>query len=64
MEQIRSFFVQALVDVGDWWKVEFAEGKENPAALIQPHEIFKLTNYLLEKANYFSHVGNAVQSAP
>lgn len=63
VEQIRSFFVQALVDIGDWWKVEFESGKENPAALIQPHEIFKLTNYLLEKAGYFSHVGNAIQSA-
>lgn len=63
VEQIRSFFVQALVDIGDWWMAEFADGRENPNALIKPHEIYKLTNYMLQQANYFSHVGNAVQSA-
>jgi hypothetical protein len=63
VEQIKSFFQQALVDIGDWWDVEFQNGKEQPEALLQPHEVFKLTNYMLDKADYFSHVGSAIQSA-
>ena len=30
---------------------------------IKPHEITKLTNYMLECTNYYNHVGNSVQSA-
>lgn len=63
VEQIKSFFQQALVDIGEWWDVEFADGDEHPEAKIQPHEVYKLTNYMLEKADYFSHIGNAIQSA-
>lgn len=63
VEQISSFFQQALVDIGEWWSVEFADGGEHPEAKLQPHEVYKLTNYMLEKAQYFSHVGNAIKSA-
>lgn len=63
VEQIKSFFQQALVDIGDWWKAEAAYPSAEEAMLIRPHEITKLTNYMLEKALYFSHVGNSVQSA-
>jgi hypothetical protein len=63
VEQIRSFFQQALVDIGDWWKVEvcYPDGEETMP--IRAHEITKLTNYMLENATYFSHVGNSIQSA-
>lgn len=63
VEQIRSFFQQALVDIGEWWKAEQAHPGDTAGALIRAEEITKVTNYMLEKANYFSHVGNSVQSA-
>lgn len=63
VEQIKSFFQQALVDIGDWWKAEACYPDAEQGMLIRPHEITKLTNYMLQKAGYFSHVGNTVQSA-
>lgn len=63
VEQIKSFFQQALVDVGEWWSAESCYPDYEANALIKPHEITKLTNYQLEKANYFSHVGNTIESA-
>jgi len=63
VEQIKSFFQQALVDIGDWWKCECAYPDAEYSLLIRPHEITKLTNYMLEKAMYFTHVGDSVQSA-
>ncbi len=63
VEQIKSFFQQALVDVGDWWKAEAKYPGGELALLIRPEEVTKLTNYQIEKALYFSHVGNCVQSA-
>lgn len=63
VESIRSFFVQALVDVGDWWNADarYADGEQ--AMKVRPAEITKLTNYFLENCMYFSHVGNSIQSA-
>jgi len=63
VEQIRSFFQQALVDLGGWWKAEAQFPEAEESLLIRPHEITKVTNYMLEKANYYSHVGNSIQSA-
>lgn len=63
VEQIKSFFQQALVDIGDWWKAESCYADDELAMPIRPHEITKVTNYMLEKAKYFSHVGNSIQSA-
>lgn len=63
VEQIKSFFQQALADIGDWWQAEAAHPDGEEAMLIRPHEITKLTNYMLEKAGYFAHVGNSIQSA-
>lgn len=64
VEQIKSFFQQALVDLGDWWRCvprnESATGEEMS---ITPEEVQQLTNYMLKKADYYSHVGNSVQSA-
>jgi hypothetical protein len=63
VEQIKSFFQQALADLGDWWKCEphFADNEQG--LLVRPHEVTKLTNYFLQDARYFSHVGNSIQSA-
>lgn len=63
VEQIKSFFQQALADLGDWWKCEARFPDSEQGMLIRPHEITKLTNYMLTKARYFSHVGNSIQSA-
>lgn len=63
VEQIKSFFQQALVDIGEWWKADTHFAQDEAGMLIRPHEVTKLTNYFLEKALYFSHVGNSIQSA-
>jgi hypothetical protein len=63
VEQIKSFFQQALVDIGDWWKAEAKFAQNEEAMLIRPHEITKMVNYQLENALYFSHVGNSIESA-
>lgn len=63
VEQIKSFFQQALADLGDWWKCEPYYGENEQALIIRPHEITALTNYFLGKSKYFSHVGNSIQSA-
>lgn len=62
VEQIKSFFQQALADLGDWWSAECAYGG-GEAMKVRPEEITKLTNYKLERAGYFSHVGNSIESA-
>jgi hypothetical protein len=63
VEQNKSFFQQALADIGDWWKADAAYADLEESMIIKPHEITKLTNYMLEQALYFSHVGNSIESA-
>lgn len=63
VETNKSFFQQALVDTGDWWKAEASYPDADMTLLVRPHEITKLTNLMLEKSYYFSHVGNSVESA-
>lgn len=63
VEQIKSFFQQALVDIGDWWKAESPDARSAEQMPIRPEEITRLTNYMLEKSNYFAHVGDCIQEA-
>lgn len=63
VEQIKAFFQQALSDLGDWWSADAASGENDVGMLVRAHEITKLTNYMLTKANYFSHVGNSIETA-
>jgi len=63
VEQITSFFQQAITGTGDWWRCVPKDGTDGVGLLVRPEEIFKLTNHMLKKANYYSHVGNSVQSA-
>lgn len=63
VEQIKSFFQQALADLGDWWKCEVRFPDNLQSLLVRPEEITKLTNFMLERARYFSHVGNSIESA-
>jgi len=62
-EQTKSFFQQSLSDLGDWWSAKATDNTDGSQMLIKPEEIQKLTNYMLKKAGYYSHVGNSVQSA-
>ena len=62
VSQITSFFQQALADLGEWWRVVPKNADDADTMPLSAEEIQKLTNYELEKANYYSHVGNAVQS--
>lgn len=63
VEQNKSFFQQALADLGEWWKADACYPDAEQGMLIKPHEITKLSNYMLDRANYFSHVGNSIESA-
>ncbi len=61
VEQIKSFFQQALADLNDWYRITSRAGGDGENMLIKPHEMYKLQNYMLNRADYFSHVGNSVQ---
>lgn len=63
VEQIKSFFQQALADLGEWWRAEAAYPDAETTMPIRPHEITKLTNHMLTEARYFTHVGDSIQSA-
>lgn len=62
-EQIKSFFQQSLADLDDWWRCEANNGTDGSALPIRPEEIEKITNHMLKKADYFSHVGMSVQQS-
>lgn len=63
VEATRAYFQQALVDVDNWWSCNTKDGTDGAAMLIKPQETYKLTNYMLQKANFFSHVGNCIQES-
>ncbi len=63
VEQTKSFFQQALADLGEWWKCEVCYPELEAGMKVKPHEITDLTNYMLERARYFSHVGNSIEAA-
>lgn len=61
-EQIKSFFQQALADLGDWWSLQARDGTDGSTMLVTPDEMKKLVDYMLKKSSYFSHVGFSCQS--
>lgn len=63
VESNKAFFQQALADLKEWWKADAAYPEADATLPIRPHEITKVTSYMLDKANYFSHVGNCIESA-
>jgi hypothetical protein len=63
VEQTKSFFQQALADFGEWWSAEAKYADAEIGMKVRPHEITCLTDYMLKQANYYSHVGNEVESA-
>lgn len=63
VESTRSYFQQALVDVGNWWRCVMKDGSSGEQMLITPGEIYTITDYMLQRAGFFSHIGNCVQEA-
>lgn len=63
VEQISSFFQQALVDMGDWFNIEATNPDNEAEMLIKPHEMQKVLVRHLEKNDYYTHVGHSVKSA-
>lgn len=62
-EQITSMFQQSLADLDDWWNISTLEGAPGGDLLpIRPEEAKRLMNFMLKRADYFSHVGSSVQS--
>lgn len=63
VEQTKSFFQQSLADFGEWWSADAKFADAELAMKVRPHEITKITDYMLGRANYYSHVGNEVEQA-
>ncbi len=61
VESQKSIFQQALADLDDWYRVVATDGTEGAGMLIKPEEMRMLMNYMLRKADYFTHVGNQTQ---
>jgi hypothetical protein len=62
VEQIASFFQQALIDLGDWSSTQAYNEKKETLMKIRPNEIHKITQRQLEKADFFGHVGVGIKS--
>lgn len=63
VEQIKSFFQQAIADLGEWFEIIPASGEANEEGLkIRPHEAKSMLVFMQRQASYFSHIGNAIQS--
>lgn len=62
VEQIKSYFQQALADLGDWFGVESTDGSDGSNLPVRPEEMKKMMTYFLGRADYFSHVGKSMQS--
>lgn len=58
-ESSKAFFQQALADLDDWYRVE---ADHEDMLLVKPKEMQKLMNYMLQRADYFSHVGASTQA--
>lgn len=63
VEQTKAFFQQSLADFGEWWSAEAKYADAEAIMKVKPSEITRLTDYMLGKANYYSHVGCEVESA-
>lgn len=60
-EQTKAFFQQALADLTEFWKlVRKDREQDSPADVITADEMQTMVNYMLKRADYYSHVGNSV----
>ena len=61
VEQITQFFHQGLVDLQDWFSVEYAPGVDASRVKISKETIRKLADRQLMKADFFTIVGDMVK---
>ena len=61
-ESSKAFFQQALADLDDWFRITALDGSDGEKLAVKPAEMQKLLNYMLKRADYFSHVGASTQS--
>lgn len=61
-ESSKAFFQQALADLDDWFRIAATDGTDGDGMLVKPIECQKILNYMLKRADYFSHVGASTQS--
>jgi len=63
VESTKSFFQQALADLGEWFGIEYQHDGTQPEETlpVRKHEAEKLLAFMLKQAKYFSHVGSLVQ---
>lgn len=60
VEQISSFFHQAMLDAGDWWSADYAPGIKD--LKIKPFEIQRLTQRQLEKTRFDEKVEDLLKA--
>lgn len=61
VEQSSAFLTQALVDMGDWFRIYPAPGLSEDDMKIKPSEIQKILTRQLEKCRFMTQVGDAVK---
>lgn len=62
VEQTKSFFQQAIADLGEWFDITPADGSEGEQLVVRPYEAKALLTFMQRQAHYFSHIGNAIQT--
>lgn len=62
VEQTKSFFQQALADIGEWFDVVRKEDIPEDALPITPAELKTMIAYQQKKSDFYTHIGNTVQS--
>lgn len=61
VESSKAFFQQALADLDDWYRIVSRDGTEGIGMPIRPEEMQRIMNYMLKRAEYFTHVGAQTQ---
>jgi hypothetical protein len=61
IEQVASFFQQALADIGEWYGVERAPGIKAADSLFTEQEVRELINRQLERADFLTYVGDGIK---
>lgn len=62
VEQSVQFFQQAFVDVTDWWRAEYAPGRDEQNVLITKDECKKIVDRYLEKMDWLPFVGDMTKT--
>lgn len=62
VEQITQFFQQGLLDLEDWFKVEYALGVDPTQVKITKEEIRRLVDRQLKATDFFTKVGDAIKT--